>query len=604
MNTDKRMRELLDEYAGRPSEALQDRVRDRLVAARKAKRRAVGFRWAFAGVLILAAALGGLIMAPRVAFAERLKQVHEAIANAKSVELTMVRRANGKERVVYRLWSEGRTWRRHRSYSPGTAVDCLVKDGTKWTYAEGAPTAIQEPYDPGRGSDELDSDVDALEFAKEVTAPAGILAPSGVVLAPHRDVEGRKTFCIVADRDDGRLHATMVVDAGTDLPISITMDIRSQAPGSLHTVQTRSESNFVFNEPLDQRLFEPVFGPSVKIVASSIAKPHLAEVELDSIPGDFFGTAGALYAPDVLYSIPYGSEPEQIGAESASSEGAVGNAGFAIRKGGDLLIADRVNGKVKEFDPQGKLVWNTVDDLDHPAFVAPGPDGSVFAVSGPRREILSKFGRRGELLWSVRAPGAIPPELHLDGRLGELSVSNDGLVAARLDRTDWMVCFTQDGKFESVRPATAVTADGRVLSFIPVVDAVDATDAVLMDGNGRILSKTRLSPMPPDAAVVPAGDIAEVGEALRDDHGCWYRVWVRHREKHVELTPDLQIRSEAVVTQYSADGIPTAQGVVDMSPFGLPQSIAVGPDGALYALGYHKDRVSLFRYRLPSAPPR
>ena len=608
MNTDKRIQQLLNAYAERPSPGLQDRVRDRIAAVRRAKMRAVSLRWAFAGALVLIAVLSGFLLVPRVALAERLRQVHQAISTAKSVQFTVVSRANGKERVVYRGWTEGGNSRRRRSYSPGTTVDSLVKDGKKWTYAEGAPAAVQEPYDPGRGSDEFDSDADALAFAKEITAAYGYLAPSDVGFEPHADVDGRKTFCIVAERNEGRIHAAMVVDATTNLPISITMDVRSQMPGALGSIQTRAVSSFKFNAPVDRRVFEPVFGPDVKIVVADVGKTHSPEVVHDSEPSDFVGITGIAYAPEVLYSIRYGSDPGQIGVGAGPLQGEssemVGNAGFAIRKGGNLVVADRVNRKVKEFDPHGELVMCTEGDLDSPAFVAPGVDGAVFAVSGTRRDTLSKFGRRGELLWSVRAPGAIPASLHLAGRLAGLSVSNDGTVAARLDGTDWMVCFSKDGKFESVRPAIAFTVDGTMVSFLPALDEADATEGVLMDSNGRILSKTRLAPMPSASSPIRPAEVGEFRETLRDDQGCWYRIWVQRKEKRIELARDLQVRSECVVTKYTADGVASLQGIVDLSPFDFPQSFTVDPDGRLYTLSYHGNRVSLIRYRLPTTTAR
>ena len=602
--SDKQIRDLLDEYAGRPSEGLRDRVRDRLAAARRAKRRAVSFRWAFVGACFLLIALGGLLMAPRVALANRLRQVHEAIAAARSVQFTVVRKANGRDRPVYSAWIEGSRSRRRRSYSPATAVDVLVKDGTKWTYVAGAPVATQEPYDPARDSGESDADVDALKFAKDITGGSGLWAQGNVAIRSHAAVGGREAFTIEADRNDGQAHASVVVDAESNLPISIAMDLRSQVPGTIRTVQTKAVSSFTFNEDLNERIFEPVFGPDVKIVETNPGKTHLPEVASESKPSEFMTTDANPCSTEGLFSLDYGAGKDQIGVglvvgDSDSTE-AIGGSGFAVRKDGDLIIADRANRKVKEFDRRGRLVLCTEGTLDDLASVAAGPDGTVLAVSGPKHEILSKFGRRGESLWSIRVSDAIPAALHVAGRLGPLSVADDGMVAARLDRTDWIVCFSKAGTFDSVRPATSVTADGRFVGFIPAIAGADATDAVLMDSTGRIVSKTRLVPMPRNSALVLAADVGEYAEPTRDEQGCWYRVWIQRKEKRIELRRDLQIRSEGIVTKYSAEGEPVAQGRVDIPPLGLPQNFAVDSGGFLYTLSYHTERVSLVRYRLPA----
>jgi outer membrane lipoprotein-sorting protein len=596
MSSDQRIQELLNDFAGRPDASLHDRVRDRLAAARRGKRRAAHLRWAFAAAFALLVALGAFVSVPRVTVARKLREVHDAIARAQSVQFTMVRRTGSRERVVFRAWIEGRNSRRRRSYSPGAAVDTVVKDGVQYTYAEGAPTAVQEPAEPGKSPDELDASGDALEFAKEITASPEYWAPSDVDIQPHPDVDGRRTFCIVAARNDGRSHASMVVDSATDLPISLTLDM----PGQERSATTKTVSNFTFNKRIDRRVFEPEFGPNVSIVVAPAPKPSTSEVLTDSEPSEFVDSTGAVYTPDTMYSIRYGSEQGQIGvkapAEGAQSGETLGNAGFAIRKGGNLIIADRVGGRIEEFDPHATLVMCTAGTLENPTYVAAGPDGSVFAVSGAHGEVLTKFGRRGETLWSVRGPEVLPPALHLDGTFGEITVCDDGSPATRLENTDWMVRFTADGKFDCVRPAVAATPDGGMLSFVPAGGEPDATDGVLLDAAGRILSKTRLEPPKTDASEL--GDIGESSGAVRDARGFWYRVWVRRKDKRVELSPNMEIRSEAVVVKYGPDGQVLTQGVVDVSPFDFPQSFALDPDGRLYILSYHDDKVSLVRYRL------
>jgi outer membrane lipoprotein-sorting protein len=602
MNRDKRIHQLLNDYAEKPSEGLRERVQDRLAEQKRNSRRAVYRRWSFAGACAAALTVAFLLTAPKVAVANKLREVHGALSTAKSMRFTLIKESGGAERPVYWVWKEGDKWRRRKSYSPENDVTCVVNDGKKWTYVARDQTATEEPYRPGEPDSEFDADVDALEVAKKMTSPDETPGDD-VRVESHASVGGRETFAIVSESRDGRVRSEMVVDERTRLPLSLTMDVISKQAGA-PAVRSRGIWQFAFNENLDPSLFEPVFGPEVKIVVSPSNRKPVSEVVSKSMPGVFSTMDGTPCEPTILYRIRFGDRDNEIGVvqRNGSREGldeTAGFAGFAVRSGGSLIIADRVNGRVKEFDIHGNLVMVTKETVEEPRAVAPGPAGTTYATSGRLSDTLSKFDRDGKLLWRTSASEVLPANLGIPAHFGDLSVADDGSVGLTLDQEGWILILNGEGLFQSIRIAHSILPDGRFVTFAPASDGQAAIDSVTIDASGGIVSKVRLAPIASNGEERTADWANDYADPVPDAQGNWYRVWLQRRTKRLDIGDSLRIRSEAVVAKYAPDGTPLAQGVVDATPFGYPQSIAPSPDGYLYSLAYGTDRVFVIRYRLP-----
>lgn len=111
--------------------------------------------------------------------------------------------------------------------------------------------------------------------------------------------------------------------------------------------------------------------------------------------------------------------------------------GLAFSKSGQLLVADRDNGRIPLYSTTGEYIaeWHS-EQLGRPWSVAVADDGSIFAVDGgdqddgnPRSGIV-KLDANGKVLCRFSSFGSKPSELSWGH---SIAVSNDGTMVFVVD---------------------------------------------------------------------------------------------------------------------------------------------------------------------------
>ena len=106
-----------------------------------------------------------------------------------------------------------------------------------------------------------------------------------------------------------------------------------------------------------------------------------------------------------------------------------GPAGVAIGPDGTLYVADMGNGRIQEFDLQGRLLGGFgafaagAASLQAPSAVAVAPDGTLYVVDAAQDAVLH-FSRMGDFLGRFGGPGYGVGQLdgpggHRGGRAGQ-----------------------------------------------------------------------------------------------------------------------------------------------------------------------------------------
>ncbi len=283
--------------------------------------------------------------------------------------------------------------------------------------------------------------------------------------------------------------------------------------------------------------------------------------------------------------------------ESALNAQFNGNSGMAIDSGGNLLVADRGNGRIRRIDPFGwvSTIAGTgqggsngdggpaVDaSLDKPVDVAVGPDGSIF---------VAELG--GHRIRRIRPDGVITTY----AGNGLAGLSGDGGPAI-------------DASLDSPR-AIAVDSEGnlyiadwrnRVLRKVAVDGTITTVAGLASEGalrEGRPAFSVALPP-PLDLALGPEGTLYVILQGTRKIH-------LLRPSSASEQTdecggaptapvprPPLIADGLAVIVAGDTDaGFSGDQGPVAEAQFAIPQSFAIADDGRILVAdsGNHRIRV-------------
>lgn len=140
---------------------------------------------------------------------------------------------------------------------------------------------------------------------------------------------------------------------------------------------------------------------AIGVVVIAVVKPigSLSEERVDL-------SSYLLTKPKVLFSIPYGKGPSQVGIfipdpEAEDSGDTMGPSDFAIGFDGSIYIADEQNGKVKKFSRDGELLMVTEGSIDRIASMTVDKQGRVYVIHGTLSNKVAVYNEKGKRLPDV-----------------------------------------------------------------------------------------------------------------------------------------------------------------------------------------------------------
>lgn len=113
-----------------------------------------------------------------------------------------------------------------------------------------------------------------------------------------------------------------------------------------------------------------------------------------------------LTKPKVLFSIPYGKGPSQVGIsiplpKVEDSGEAMGPSDFVIGFDGSIYIGDERNGKVKKFSRDGKLLMMTQGHIGRIAAMTVDKHGRIYVIHGTLSNKVAVYDDKGKRLPDV-----------------------------------------------------------------------------------------------------------------------------------------------------------------------------------------------------------
>ena len=193
-------------------------------------------------------AFGGVAVWPRNAGAATIHRIRAAISNAKSMEEEYwLRTPAGRWRVFDHVYYHDGMWRFDVTKSDPLQLTIVNRDGqtlTDWHQLDHATLANGTSANSG-----VTRDQDALDYAK-ASIVMGLADPKPTVtVRDHDPVNGVPTYVLSLDRAVDNYHAEILVDRGTDLPISseVAFDDRDGT--------RRYRQSYRFNQFLPDALF-------------------------------------------------------------------------------------------------------------------------------------------------------------------------------------------------------------------------------------------------------------------------------------------------------------------------------------------------------------
>jgi hypothetical protein len=353
------------------------------------------------------------------------------------------------------------------------------------------------------------------------------------------------------------------------------------------------------------------------------------------------------YVPQVLFSVPYGMEPDQIGihpspdTEESGEPYSVGP--LTVPAEGMILFVDRVQGRVKRFSSNGELIATAdrgVDTLldaegqpdvlvplDGVGTVVAGPDGrfytgghrrvQVFTPSGsPERSVRDSAGRVTQPAgWDLLIP-QIRAAVMYEGDFPYVTVMSCdqysnlylGISPAPNEYNVSLAKFGADLNSIGVVPGFMVGWDGRTYGWVASRYPEPNDQLRIYSPDGALEAVVTVRP----PARISAGQYDSAkhiwhGSAgtLFDARGSIYKTYIsrRPRDKWVELMPDFKITDDIVVYKFDSKGNFLLKLVLDGLPFGMYPPVAVDPAGNIYHLEYYKDHVDFVKEALILTSP-
>jgi len=357
----------------------------------------------------------------------------------------------------------------------------------------------------------------------------------------------------------------------------------------------------------------------------------------------FQGASWALtdtYWPRVLFSLPYGLGPEQVGVlpgtDTEGDEPSVSLAPLVVPREDVILVVDRVQRRIKRFTSDGELVVlaeqqiaqpdiageaEGIVRLDHVGGVAGDPEGRFYTGTHGRLQVFDPEGSlqvsqrdaNGEL---VEAKGwdLIQEQLRavpLTGARQDLTVlaaDTDGhlyvgVSPAATEYNVTLVKFDANLQLVGARPGFLVGWDGRTYGFAPNRSPEPNDQLRIYSPSGELERTITLEP----PAEIAKGDYDSsvhrwrgAAGVLFDGNGCTYMVFNcrRVRDQWVEIAPGFIVADDTVVYKFDPNGAFVTKLVFDGLPFDIYPPVAVDPAGNVYHMEYCPDRVDFVREEL------
>jgi hypothetical protein len=358
------------------------------------------------------------------------------------------------------------------------------------------------------------------------------------------------------------------------------------------------------------------------------------------------------YQRQVLFSLGYGPEPEQIGISPGPGEIDMGEDIPALSVGGitvaadDLIyISDQVQHRIKRFTSKGemtlvvdKTVVRLLDALGQPDAEVPvsagGPvvadpqgrfyaAGQVFDAAGVMqlssrdesgkiveargtdrlRSQVSAAAAQGIAMYEGSEPHIVRQYCDRDGNVYV------GMSPAPTEYNLSLTRFDANLQFIQTVPGTSVGWDGRSYGGIPGKES-DPNDQLRVWGpNGELERIVTLRP--PKGTGAEHYDHAKnrwryvVYGSLYDGNGSIYMVCQTPlpEDDWIELLPDFTIRKGTTIYKFDHDGNFVLRMDLRGLPFDINQPIAIDPAGNIYHLEYYKDHVDFVKETLVVASP-
>jgi hypothetical protein len=251
---------------------------------------------------------------------------------------------------------------------------------------------------------------------------------------------------------------------------------------------------------------------------------------------------------------------------------------------------DTIDAAIIEIDPAGSMTAGT--SIAYPCCAVPrlAPDGSAYLTvtvgDGPAaRTAVASFDRDGMRAgWPIELTGwAGPPAFRLDGR-AVLAVGSPDTEPTRLALLDLADGTVEAGSPELPIPATSEWLGAGAEPGMPVIGE-DGTAYVVATGTDATVYAIDASGRVPDGwpyrSAVP---LQELGRCSEGDTGCgFYRsVPAAGPESSLLVLFAATDGRGATIAAIERDGAMRDGWPVEFEVDEVPQSIGVGPDGAVY----------------------
>jgi hypothetical protein len=175
-----------------------------------------------------------------------------------------------------------------------------------------------------------------------------------------------------------------------------------------------------------------------------------------------------LPAPSSGITVSYGNRPDQLGAVNVQGVERQGPASFAVDGQGNIYVCDTVNGRIKAFSPEGKMIreiaaTGAVTDL------ALDGEGNIHLLDS-REGRVSAYDPAGKSLGSF----SLPPEIL--SQTQNLRLAKDRVVLVGRDQEEFDVESLEKGelkKREKIAVSKGLTAEsGKSYTALKVSDAL------------------------------------------------------------------------------------------------------------------------------------
>ncbi|MCH7489398.1 MAG: hypothetical protein IID05_01770, partial [Gemmatimonadetes bacterium] len=217
-----------------------------------------GFKWAAAGTAVAAAAIAAVrFMTPATSEAKTWDMVTDAYQDIRTMLIRIdIRDSDRAESITVAM--KGNSWR----VSVADRGDFSYSRGELLIYKAGSDTAqvidmtgIPFPIEPSVVVKEIVSQLSVANLLKHAEDEIG---KENIVISQVYTANGRRLYDVEVRDSKSGSHAFFVIDADTDLPVSVEMR-GVEVEGSMH-----GRMSFQFNGEVDDSWLEPVLPTGVK----------------------------------------------------------------------------------------------------------------------------------------------------------------------------------------------------------------------------------------------------------------------------------------------------------------------------------------------------